>query len=89
VVLFIQLDFINLILHHVCVAGDVNGDNFTDIIIGAPGVSYGTGATYVLFGKQEGFRNIILSELAITDGFMVRGVSLSDYSGISVSGAGT
>ncbi len=66
----------------------MNGDNFTDIIIGAPGVNYGTGATYVLFGKQEGFRNIILSELEANDGFVIRGVSLSDYSGHSVSGAG-
>jgi hypothetical protein len=75
--------------HNISITGDVNGDQFADIIIGAPGVNYGTGATYVLFGKQEGFRNIILSELEVDDGFMVQGVSLSDYSGMSVSGAGT
>ncbi|MFV0443058.1 MAG: hypothetical protein ACK5Q5_05775 [Planctomycetaceae bacterium] len=33
-------------------AGDIDGDGFDDVIIGAPG--YGTGRTYVVFGRKSG-----------------------------------
>src|SRR5262249_11263372 len=40
-------------------AGDVNGDGFADLIIGAPQAdphgNIGSGATYVVFGKASGF----------------------------------
>src|SRR5688500_9561486 len=39
-------------------AGDLNGDGFDDLIIGAhryDGSSYETGAAYVVFGKASGF----------------------------------
>ena len=40
-------------------AGDVNGDGFADLIIGAPGTdphgSY-SGASYVVFGRASGLR---------------------------------
>lgn len=78
-------------------AGDVNGDGFADIIIGAYN-AYGpentrdfAGESYVLFGKPTGFGNIELTTLdqgATADGFAILGASPSDQSGRSVSGAG-
>ncbi len=58
-------------------AGDVNGDGYDDLIIGAPFIS----TCYVLFGNVRGFMNM-------TDGFMIKGVSLNDLTGLSVNSAG-
>src|SRR6266550_2962750 len=74
------------------VAGDVNGDGFADLIIGASragpnGVS--SGATYVVFGKASGFgATLSLSSLNGTNGFQINGVAAGDTSGFSVSSAG-
>ena len=74
-------------------AGDVNGDGFADLIIGAPGAdpngnSY-SGSSYVVFGKASGFTSgINLSSLNGTTGFRLDGVASSDYSGASVASAG-
>jgi hypothetical protein len=73
-------------------AGDVNGDGFGDLIVGAfgadPGGSY-SGAAYVLFGAAGGFASTIdLSTLDGTDGFRLGGVAANDFAGISVSDAG-
>jgi hypothetical protein len=35
-------------------AGDVNGDGFDDVIIGAPYYQFGLGASYVVFGQILG-----------------------------------
>jgi hypothetical protein len=78
-------------------AGDVNGDGFADILIGArrakgPNDSlYSAGESYVLFGKASGFSNIDLATLAAgttVDGFAIFGASAYDFSGSSVSGVG-
>jgi Ca2+-binding RTX toxin-like protein len=73
-------------------AGDVNGDGFADIIIGASGASpHGahSGASYVVFGKASGFAgNLDLSTLNGGNGFKISGAAFKDYSGISVSSAG-
>jgi FG-GAP repeat/RTX calcium-binding nonapeptide repeat (4 copies) len=73
-------------------AGDVNGDGFADVIIGADNDSaHGaqSGASYVVFGGPGGFAaSIDLATLDGTNGFKISGVAASDYSGISVSSAG-
>ena len=77
-------------------AGDVNGDGFDDVIVGAffaspNGQSY-AGESYVVFGRGDGFAaSVHLSAIEAGDGsegFVVNGADFYDYSGISVSGAG-
>jgi hypothetical protein len=74
-------------------AGDVNGDGFDDLIVGAnyagPNGNY-SGASYVVFGKTDG-TSVNLSDIAsgTSDlGFVINGASEYDYSGRSVSSAG-
>lgn len=74
----------------VSAAGDVNGDSFDDLIIGAHfAESDDTGESYVLFGKAAGFdANIDLSQLDGLNGFRIAGAASDDFSGRSVDGAG-
>ncbi len=73
-------------------AGDVNGDGIDDLIIGAPNAgsdSYGTGESYVVFGRSSRFANSFdLSTLDGTNGFVIKGIDDFDRLGNSVSGAG-
>jgi Ca2+-binding RTX toxin-like protein len=74
-------------------AGDVNGDGFDDLIIGAfaadPGGDSIAGESYVVFGRACGFAaSLDLSTLDGSNGFRLEGIDASDSSGISVSGAG-
>jgi Ca2+-binding RTX toxin-like protein len=74
-------------------AGDVNGDGFADVIVGAPAVSYlgvrYSGATYIVFGKASGFdANLQLSSLNGANGFKVNGEKDFVNSGRSVASAG-
>jgi len=73
-------------------AGDVNGDGFADLVVGAP-LAYAkgpdSGVTYVVFGKAGGFgSNIDVSNLNGSNGFKLSGVAADDRSGISVASAG-
>ena len=73
-------------------AGDVNGDGFSDLIVGAhladPNGNW-SGATYVVFGKADVFpSDLSVSILDGTNGFQINGESSYDVSGISVSSAG-
>ncbi len=69
-------------------AGDVNGDGYDDILIGAKGNDDGgssAGQTYLILGKASGWAmdtNLSASSASF------RGEDPNDYSGVSVSGAG-
>ncbi len=72
-------------------AGDVNGDGFDDLIVGAGGGDDGginAGEAYVVFGKASNPRAVDLANLAAGDGFIIQGDADSDQAGNSVSGAG-
>jgi Ca2+-binding RTX toxin-like protein len=72
----------------VAAAGDVNGDGYDDVIVGAPWTG-GTGGSYVVFGKAAGFgASFALSTLNGSNGFKLSGVAASDGGGISVASAG-
>ena len=71
-------------------AGDVNGDGFDDLIIGAPlgdDGFVGAGEAYVLYGGT-GLASIDLTNLAVTQGFIIQGATAGDQTGRSVSSAG-
>ena len=74
-------------------AGDVNGDGFDDVIVGAfhadANGSSQSGSSYVVFGKASGFdAEMNLSSLNGSNGFRLDGAEQGDQSGFSVSGAG-
>ncbi len=74
-------------------AGDVNGDGFGDLIIGAYladlNGNQNAGESYVVFGKRDGFdASLDLSSLNGSNGFVINGIDADDWSGYSVSGAG-
>ena len=72
-------------------AGDVNGDGFDDVIVGAlrNGIDY-AGAAYVVFGKASGFANPVdLDTVAAgIGGFKIQAENTGNYAGWSVSSAG-
>jgi hypothetical protein len=72
-------------------AGDVNGDGFDDVIVGAWVFDAGGtnhGAAYVIFGKASGFGTVDLADLGSSDGFAILGAADNDYAGVSVASAG-
>jgi Ca2+-binding RTX toxin-like protein len=73
-------------------AGDVNGDGYGDLIVGATGADANgasSGAGYVVFGKASGFAaDLDLGSLDGSDGFRLSGAAADDFAGISVESAG-
>jgi hypothetical protein len=72
-------------------AGDVNGDGFNDLIIGASGADpngNSSGKSYVVFGKADGTAVNLSAVTAGIGGFAINGEASGDLSGISVSSAG-
>lgn len=73
----------------VSAVGDMNNDGIDDIALGARGANNNAGATYVIFGRTGAFpANLDLGGLDGTDGFVVNGIDVSDFSAISLGGAG-
>lgn len=73
-------------------AGDINNDNFDDILIGAPTALSNTneqaGETYVLFGNNSNSSSFDLITLNGTNGFILKGIAAQDYSGSALSSLG-
>jgi len=73
-------------------AGDVNGDGYDDVIIGATGVDAeegtASGAAYVVFGHAEPFTALNLGTLDGTKGFRIDGAAADEQLGLAVSGGG-
>ena len=72
-------------------AGDVNGDGYDDLVIGARWANGIAGETYVVYGgaSAPGTGGVLdLSTLDGTNGFTLNGIDFGDYSGWSVSSAG-
>lgn len=77
-------------------AGDINGDGFTDFVIGATGAgpkgpeySEYFGAAYVVFGDDGGFPpSLDPLDLDGTNGFRVPGLAAGDIAGYAVGTAG-
>ncbi|MFO1038998.1 MAG: FG-GAP-like repeat-containing protein [Geminicoccaceae bacterium] len=74
----------------VAAVGDVNGDGFVDLAVGANGNANFAGAVYIVYGKASGFGSLIdLTAVAAGEGgFKVKGEAAHDGAGISVAGAG-
>ena len=73
-------------------AGDLNGDGFADIVIGAFNETIGArgqaGAAYVVFGKATFAATFSIAALDGANGFKVSGVAAGDQAGSSVGAAG-
>ena len=72
----------------IAAVGDVNGDGYDDILIGAPSDDDGgnrAGQTYLILGKASGWT--MDTDLSTSDASFV-GEDIYDWSGISVAGAG-
>ncbi|MGF2038614.1 MAG: beta strand repeat-containing protein [Nostoc sp. CmiVER01] len=75
-------------------AGDINNDGIDDLIIGTPVADSNgnsdAGQSYVVFGgtNLDSGGTLNLSDLNGSNGFIINGIAVGDYSGSSVSNAG-
>jgi hypothetical protein len=70
-------------------AGDLNGDGLSDLVLGAYTANSAAGASYVIFGSRAEFApSFNLTNLNGSNGFTVPGVVVNGYLGLSVSMAG-
>ena len=60
--------------------GDVNGDGYDDVLVGAEGNESGTGRAYLYLGSPTGLSSTVTTTLS--------GATMGDYFGISLAGAG-
>ncbi len=69
-------------------AGDVNGDGYDDILIGAPGAHGFAGSSYLVFGHaRDAVSSVNLGTLNGSTGMRINGPA-GGYSGLAVSAAG-
>jgi len=72
--------------------GDVNGDGFDDLLIGATNAAGGTfenGEAYLLFGRAGVFTaTLTLASIPGNGGLLINGIDVLDHAGRYVSGAG-
>eukprot|EP00008_Paramoeba_atlantica_P003901 CAMPEP_0201490322 /NCGR_PEP_ID=MMETSP0151_2-20130828/26205_1 /ASSEMBLY_ACC=CAM_ASM_000257 /TAXON_ID=200890 /ORGANISM="Paramoeba atlantica, Strain 621/1 / CCAP 1560/9" /LENGTH=492 /DNA_ID=CAMNT_0047876249 /DNA_START=62 /DNA_END=1540 /DNA_ORIENTATION=- len=71
--------------------GDMNGDGFDDIVIGAPHASptsLNSGQSYIVFGKSDFPQTFELKNLNGKNGYALDGSGLTAYSGVGVGAAG-
>jgi len=73
-------------------AGDINGDGFGDVVVGAfradPGGRQKAGEVYLVYGGKDLPPTIDLGALNGSDGFTVRGIDEKDEAGFAVAGVG-
>ena len=73
-------------------AGDVNGDGFADLLIGAlygdPASGVDAGRSYVVFGKANTTAVDLADVVSGVGGFVINGQGAGYYSGFAVSSAG-
>ena len=77
--------------HSVVIAGDINGDGFDDLIVGARYADVGgsnTGSSFVVFGQSSFPSSITLTNLDGTTGFRLDGIAAGEISGDRVAGGG-
>jgi hypothetical protein len=73
----------------IAAAGDVNGDGFADMIVGAPQSDGLAGKVYVVFGSVDfATEDLDLSDIGSAQGFMIAGAETGDLAGFAVSAAG-
>ena len=74
--------------------GDINGDGYDDVIVGAPRAANGSGdpiagAAYVVYGNSGGFASAIdLGSLNGTNGFLIDGLDFNNRLGADAAGLG-
>ncbi len=91
-------DSIDGVGRSVAAAGDINGDGFDDLAVGAPSANYrmfnysyggAQGEVYIVFGKAGAFdADLELSDLDGSNGIIIPGFEISGRFGGTVSGAG-
>ncbi|MBT3181281.1 MAG: hypothetical protein HN337_02095 [Deltaproteobacteria bacterium] len=72
----------------VSLAGDVNGDGYADLLIGAEGAGTGeVGQTYIFYGSSEGISDCDMGAGCAAD-ITVSGINAGDFLGGSIAYAG-
>ena len=80
--------------HSVSTAGDIDGDDYDEVVIGANGTNNDAGAAYILFGDflaglKGGVSNVLnVTNLVGGQGIQINGLAANAIAGTSVAGAG-
>lgn len=72
--------------------GDVNGDGFADLIVGAPHANSKSGSAFVIFGHAtnttSSFNTLSVNDLDGSNGFRIDGTATDGFFGDAVASAG-